>query len=268
MGSRRLDVEMVARGLAQSRHRAQQLIDAGAVTVDGRPAAKASMAVHAGATIGVADAIPYVGRGGLKLAAALAAFAVAVPGRTALDVGASTGGFTDVLLRQGAARVFAVDVGHGQLAPSLRSDPRVTSLEGTDIRELAPLPGPVDIAVIDVSFISLRLVLPAVARHLAPAADVVALLKPQFEAGPGAVNRQGVLRDPERRLALVSEFCDWAVQQGWLPLAAITSPVAGGEGNVEYLLHLVRAGEGDTCRPDVAPIVAGLRGPDPRTEGP
>lgn len=240
--SRRLDVEMVARGLAQSRHRAQQLIDAGAVTVDGRPAAKASQPVHPASTIAVADAIPYVGRGGLKLAAALAAFGIPVAGRVALDVGASTGGFTDVLLRQGAARVYAVDVGHDQLAPALREDARVTPMEGVDVRRLEALPEPVSLAVIDVSFISLRLVLPAVARLLAPGGDVVALVKPQFEAGPGAVDGRGVVRDAGRRQEVVQALLEWAVAEGWQPLATITSPVLGGEGNVEYLVHLVRSG--------------------------
>lgn len=256
--SRRLDVELVARGLAPSRHRAQQLIAAGAVAVAGRTATKPSMAVSSDVAIEVADAIPYVSRGGLKLAAALTAFALSPAGKVVMDVGSSTGGFTDVLLRSGARLVYAVDVGHGQLAASLRGESRVVCMEGTDIRALAELPERVQMAVVDVSFISLRLVLPAVERHLDRSGDAVVLFKPQFEAGPGLVGSDGVLRDGARRLSLVRAFCEWAATAGWAVLGALLSPITGGDGNVEYLLHLGRRADLAGAPPEIETVLGTL----------
>jgi 23S rRNA (cytidine1920-2'-O)/16S rRNA (cytidine1409-2'-O)-methyltransferase len=175
-------------------------------------------------------------------------------GRECLDVGASTGGFTDVLLQRGAAHVVAVDVGRGQLAWKLRQDPRVTSLERTDIRRLAPLDQAPDLAVVDVAFISLRLVLPAIAPHLAPGADVVALVKPQFEAGRAAVGRGGVVRDPAVHAAVAAELGAWAATNGWRVLARVESPITGADGNREWLLHLRRA---DTAVPPAPPAGSG-----------
>ena len=183
-GKERLDVLLVERGLLDTRARARAAIMAGEVSVNGQRVDKAGTAVPLDATIELATPMPYVSRGGFKLAGALDAFGVAVAGRVCADVGACTGGFTDVLLQRGAARVFAIDVGQGQLDWKLRQDERVVVLEKTNARYLESLPQPIDLATIDVSFISLRLILPAVAAWLAPAADVVALVKPQFEAGP------------------------------------------------------------------------------------
>lgn len=233
----RLDLALVRRGLAVSRHRAQQMIEAGVVSVSGKTVRKPSAMVAPGQPIIVTDAIPYVSRGGLKLEAALDSFGVRVCGRVALDVGASTGGFTDCLLRHGAVRIYAVDVGHGQLAESLRGDPRVVVMEDCDIRQVESLPEQVDLAVVDVSFISLRLVLPSVARLVGQGGEVIALIKPQFEAGPGAVDRRGVLRDKRVREEVVAAVVVWLREQGWKVLALIPSPVEGGDGNIEYLAH-------------------------------
>jgi 23S rRNA (cytidine1920-2'-O)/16S rRNA (cytidine1409-2'-O)-methyltransferase len=231
---------VVERGLAPSRERARALILAGQVTVNGRPAAKAGAAVVAGdeITLVVPDH-PYVGRGGLKLAHALDTFAVPVDGRECLDVGASTGGFTDVLLRRGAARVVALDVGHGQLDWTLRNDPRVVVIEHFNARRLTPadLPGPVDLVVIDVSFISLRQIVGAIPPLLRPGADVVALVKPQFEAGRAEV-RKGIIRDPEIQARVVDEVAAAAAEVGLSRVGSTASPITGQKGNVELLLHL------------------------------
>jgi 23S rRNA (cytidine1920-2'-O)/16S rRNA (cytidine1409-2'-O)-methyltransferase len=237
----RLDLLVTERGLAPSRERARAMILAGHVTVDGQVVSKAGTAIGAGARVELLQPDhPYVGRGGLKLAHALEVFGIAVEGREALDIGASTGGFTDVLLRRGAARVVALDVGHGQFDWGLRNDPRVVVIEGKNARYLAPadLPGPVDVVAIDVSFISLAHILPQVPPVLRPGADVVALVKPQFEAGRDEVGRKGIVRDAgvhERVLARVTE----AAGRVCLARIAMTpSPVTGAEGNQEFLLHL------------------------------
>jgi 23S rRNA (cytidine1920-2'-O)/16S rRNA (cytidine1409-2'-O)-methyltransferase len=263
----RLDQLLVDRGLAESRARAQALIRAGDVTVSGQVLDKPGTPVAADAELSLRPAPAYVGRGALKLAAALDAWGIDPAGRIALDVGASTGGFTDLLLQRGATRVYAVDVGRGQLAWRLRQDPRVDCLERTDIRALAPRDPPASLATVDVSFISLGLVLPAVVPHLHREADVIALVKPQFEAGKGQVGRGGVLRDPAQRLAVVAGFLDWAAAADWRALAAIPAPIRGASGNQEYLVHLALPGSGRAGQPSAglqAALAAAEAGaPDP-----
>jgi 23S rRNA (cytidine1920-2'-O)/16S rRNA (cytidine1409-2'-O)-methyltransferase len=235
----RLDVALVARGLAPTRERAQALILAGRVAVDGRPATKAGQPVSDDAALAVAEPPhPYVSRGGVKLAAALDHFGIDPAGKTCLDVGASTGGFTDCLLQRGAARVYAVDVGHGQLDARLRADPRVVVREKVNARSLseADVPERVEIAVVDVSFISLRLVLPAMAARVAPGGAIVALVKPQFEAGRGEVPRGGVVRSEATRRRVVEEVAEAGRALGLGVLGVAPSPIAGARGNAEFLL--------------------------------
>ena len=244
MAGIRLDRLLVDRGLAPSRERAQRLIMAGSVLVDDRPATKPGTVVAADARVRIKDAAAsYASRGGEKLAGALDAFGLAVAGRVALDVGASTGGFTDVLLRRGARRVIALDVGYGQLAWALRQDPRVTVLDRTNARYLTAdrLPEPPGVVTIDVSFISLALVLPAVAPVLAPGGDVIALVKPQFEVGREAVGKGGVVRDPAARAAAVAGVREAAAGCGLSARAEADSVLAGPAGNREIFLWLVRA---------------------------
>ena len=236
----RLDQLVVERGLAPSRERARALILAGQVSVDGRPQTKAGTQIDPSSEVAlIAPDHPYVGRGGLKLAHALDTFGIAVEGREALDIGASTGGFTDVLLKRGATRVVALDVGHGQIDWTLRNDPRVLVLEHFNARRLQPsdLPGPVDLVTIDVSFISLRQILPVVPPLLRPGADVVALVKPQFEAGRTEI-RKGVIRDAAVQSRVVEEVSAAAREVGLTPVASTPSPITGAKGNVEFLLHL------------------------------
>ncbi len=242
----RLDAELVRRGLARSREQAADLIDSGRVTVAGTPATKAATAVTPDAAVVVADgdAGPdYASRGAYKLAGALAVFAprgLNLAGRTALDAGASTGGFTDVLLRHGVAGVTAVDVGYGQLAWSLRQDARVTVLDRTNVRELdaAMLPSAPDLVVADLSFISLTLVLPALASVAAPDADFVVMVKPQFEVGRARLGKGGVVRDPQARADAVSAVAERAADLGLGAVACCASPLPGPAGNVEYFLWL------------------------------
>lgn len=244
MPKTRLDLLLVERGLAPSRERARALVLAGHVTVNGRVVSKAGTAVAADADLALATPDhPYVGRGGLKLAHALDVFHIDVAGREGLDIGASTGGFTDVLLRRGAARVVALDVGHGQLDWRLRNDPRVVVLEGVNARYLTPaeLPGLVDVVSIDVSFISLALVLPQVPALLRPGADVVALVKPQFEAGREEVGRKGIVRDPGVHERVIERVTQAAAAAGLARAGVIPSPITGAEGNMEFLLHLKKA---------------------------
>ena len=240
----RLDTLLVDRGLAASRERARALILAGSVRVNGQPAAKAGTAVPLDAEVTVAAPDhPYVSRGGLKLAHALDTFAISVAGRTALDIGASTGGFTDVLLQRGAARVVALDVGHGQLDWKIRNDPRVEVIERKNARTLtlADLPSglaPFQIVTIDVSFISLRLILPTVPPLVDVGADVIALVKPQFEAGRAEVGKGGIVRDPSVHARVVEEVVAAADALGLKRAGTTESPIAGMEGNREYLIHL------------------------------
>src|SRR5216683_3291111 len=226
---KRLDVLLVERGLAESRTQAQALVMAGLVPGYDKPG-------HQGAEdaeLSVKQGPAYVSRGGEKLANALDALGVDPAGLDAIDVGASTGGFTDVLLQRGAARVIAVDVGYGQLAWSLRQDPRVGVLERVNIRHLDRLPVPADLGVIDVSFISLRLVLPRVRQLLSPPGDIVALVKPQFEVGKGLVGKGGVVRDPEQHRDVVSGLSQFAAEIGYTVAGEIPSPIVGAKGNRE-----------------------------------
>ena len=246
---RRLDAELVRRGLARSRAHAGELLAAGRVLLAGQEATKAATQGDPAVAILVRE-LPgepdYVSRGGHKLAGALDAFAangLAVPGRHCLDAGASTGGFTDVLLQRGAARVYAIDVGQGQLDWKLRQDARVVVLERTNARYVESLPEPVELVVIDVSFISLRIILPAVAQWLGPAADVIALIKPQFEAGPESVGKGGIVRDAAVRRRVLEDVLGWAAAHGWGVGGLVRSSLVGGDGNVEYLVWLRPGGE-------------------------
>ena len=241
ISKQRLDEVLVRRQLARSREQAQRMILAGLVKVDGTRVEKQAALVAGQAAIEVdGPASPFVSRGGEKLSAALDAFSIHVAGRIVLDVGASTGGFTDCLLRHGARRVYAVDVGYGQLDWNLRNDQRVVVLERCNVRHLdrAAVPEAVQLVVIDVSFISLRLVLPCVVKFLAPGATVVALVKPQFEAGVKQVGRGGVVRDDEVRLAVARRVQAVAQQLGFDCLGLFDSPVQGKKGNREIFLGL------------------------------
>ncbi|WP_072394667.1 TlyA family RNA methyltransferase [Hyphomicrobium sp. CS1GBMeth3] len=235
----RLDKVLLARGLVPSRSRARDLIVRGAVRVGGAVETKPGALVAADAPIALSAASDYVSRGALKLEAALDAFGFNPEGRVALDVGASTGGFTDVLLDRGAAHVYAVDVGRGQLHPRLGTDARVTSLEGQDVRELTEqqIPQRVFAIVADVSFISLEKALPAALAFAAPGAWLVALVKPQFEAGRAAVGKGGIVREAAVREAQAEKIAAWiGGLPGWQVTGVIASPVAGGSGNQEFLL--------------------------------
>ena len=237
----RLDIAVVDRGLAPSRERARALILAGQVTVDGAVVSKAGTPIASDARVALLTSDhPYVSRGGVKLAHALDAFGIDPAGRRALDVGASTGGFTDVLLRRGAERVIALDVGHGQLDWRLRNDPRVIVREGVNARALTrdDVPYDVSLATIDVSFISLRLILPALLPFLDPAADVVALVKPQFEAGREEVGRHGLVSDPEVHDAVIARVTEAAAATGLRQVAMSPSAITGAQGNQEFFLHL------------------------------
>jgi 23S rRNA (cytidine1920-2'-O)/16S rRNA (cytidine1409-2'-O)-methyltransferase len=243
MTRERLDSAMARRGLATSREAAQRLIMAGRVRVNSQPAAKPDLRVSADADIVVLAGAPeYASRGALKLIAALDHFSIPVEGRRALDVGASTGGFTDVLLKRGAAHVIALDVGYGQILERLRVDPRVTILDRTNIRRVTAgdLPYAPDLVAIDTSFISLRLVLPAVLALAAPKADVIALIKPQFEVGKGKVGKGGIVRDPALRLAAALEIIAFARGLGLSVEGPIESPIEGAKGNREYLVVMSR----------------------------
>jgi 23S rRNA (cytidine1920-2'-O)/16S rRNA (cytidine1409-2'-O)-methyltransferase len=246
MGTReRLDKLLVERGLVPSREAGRARVLAREVLVDDRQVTKAGTLVDPGATIRFKhDPAPYASRGGVKLEAALKKFEIDVGGKIALDVGASTGGFTDCLLQHGAARVYAVDVGYGQLDWMLRNDPRVVVLERTNIRYLdtRALPRRANIATIDVSFISLKLVLPAVKRFLESCAEVIALIKPQFEVGKGKVGKGGVVRSPEEHRRVVKEIIDAAVTFDFQEHRVIESPLLGPKGNKEFLIHLSLSG--------------------------
>ncbi|OBH46117.1 16S/23S rRNA (cytidine-2'-O)-methyltransferase [Mycobacterium mantenii] len=238
----RIDAELVRRGLARSRQQAAELIGAGKVSIDGMPARKPGTAVAVTAALTVAEdgERGWVSRGAHKLIGALDAFEVSVAGRRCLDAGASTGGFTEVLLDRGATEVVAVDVGYGQLAWSLRSDPRVVVVERTNVRDLTPeaIGGPVDLVVADLSFISLSTVLPALAGCAAPNADIVPMVKPQFEVGKGLVGAGGVVHDPGLRADAVLAVAGRAAELGWHTVGVAASPLPGPSGNVEYFLRL------------------------------
>ncbi|MGH7865300.1 MAG: TlyA family RNA methyltransferase [Candidatus Binataceae bacterium] len=237
----RLDAEMARRGLAESRQTAQRLIMAGRVRVNSRPANKADLKVDGDAEIElVGAASEFASRGAHKLIAALEHFHIDVAGARALDVGASTGGFTDVLLRRGAANVIALDVGYGQLADKLRRDPRVTILDRTNIREVAPgeLPYRPNLVVIDASFISLKLIIPAVLKLIDEPARIVALIKPQFEVGKGKVGKGGVVRDGALRTKTVVGVVEFIRGRGLEVVGTLKSPITGAAGNIEHLAYL------------------------------
>ena len=243
----RLDTLLVDRGLAETRSRAQALILAGRVEVAGAAADKAGALVPQDAAIVLKPAPhQFVSRGGEKLAGALAHFRVKLAGKIAMDVGASTGGFTDCLLQQGVAKVYAVDVGYGQLDASLRQDPRVAVLERRNIRHLPPedVPEPVDLITLDLSFISLTLVLPKVLEFLRPGGEILALVKPQFEVGKGLVGKGGVVRDPKMQQDAVEKVARAARSLGLQVSSAYPSPLKGPKGNQEYFLYLIASPEG------------------------
>ncbi len=247
----RLDQLLVQRGLAESRSQAQRLIMAGQVRLDGEVMLRPSKEVPATAAIAVDAGPRFVSRGGEKIEAALETFGLSVQGKVCADVGASTGGFTDCLLQRGARRVYAIDVGRGILHWKLRNDPRVVLLEGTNARHLERLPEPIDLVSIDAAFISLALLLPPAAGWLAPGGDVVALVKPQFEAGREAVGRGGVVRDSRIHREVLERVATEAAHAGLGPQAILRSPLLGPRGNVEFLLWAVKGGEARSLEGDI-----------------
>lgn len=238
MAKRRVDILLLECGLADSREQARAAVLAGEVTLGGTLLTKPGHLIDEHADLRRAAPPRFVGRGGEKLAHALDRFRLDVGGRVALDAGASTGGFTDCLRQAGAARIYAVDVGYGQLDYRLRTDQRVVVIERTNLRYLDSLPEPVDIATLDLSFISLTKVLPAVARLLRPNSDVVALVKPQFEGQRAEVGRGGIVRDPLVHAAVIGRVAAWAVRHGFRMRGLTTSPLRGADGNREFLLWL------------------------------
>jgi 23S rRNA (cytidine1920-2'-O)/16S rRNA (cytidine1409-2'-O)-methyltransferase len=265
----RLDQLVLERGFAATRAQAHALIRAGEVEVGGVRADKPGALFPRDADVRVRAKLPFVGRGGLKLAGALRAFGVEPRGLVVLDVGASTGGFTDALLQAGARKVYAVDVGYGQLAWPLRNDARVVCLERTDIRALPALPDVPDLAVVDVAFISLRLVLPAVHARLAPNGLCLALVKPQFEAGRAEVGKGGVVRSARVHRAVLEATAAWCLRNGWQVEGVVASAVAGGAGNREFFVRLRRqaatdrhAGATDELPASVAHMITAALGPE------
>ena len=235
---RRIDLLLVERGLANSRQQAQALLMAGEVTLEGRRVEKAGSLVDPAAEIRITAAPPFVGRGGIKLDHALQEFRLDVSGAIALDIGASTGGFTDCLLQRGTRRVYALDVGYGQLDQRLRSDPRVVVMERVNTRHPFELPEMVDLATVDVSFISLTKLLPSVMEHLQPGRPVIALAKPQFEALRREVGKGGVVRDPAIHAAVLARLIAWVVEHGIRLRGLTPSPILGDAGNREFFLLL------------------------------
>ena len=242
MAKERLDILLVKRGLVESREKAKTTLMAGLVLVDGQKIDKAGTMVKEEAELRIlGNAIPYVSRGGLKLEKAIEVFGISLEGKTAADIGASTGGFTDCALQRGAAKVFAIDVGYGQLAWKLRSDPRVVNMERTNIRYVRPedIGELLDFASIDVAFISLTKVLEPAKHLLKGTGEIVALIKPQFEAGRGNVGKKGVVRDPEIHKTVIREVAAYSRSLGFVPAGLTFSPIKGPEGNIEYLIYLV-----------------------------
>ncbi len=253
----RLDVLLVERGLASSREKAKAVIMSGIVYVDGQKEDKAGTLFEDTAAVEVrGHTLPYVSRGGLKLAKAIDRFGVDVSGKICMDVGASTGGFTDCMLQNGAAKVYAVDVGHGQLDWKLRNDSRVVCMEKTNIRYVLPsdIPDKIQFASIDVSFISLTKVLGPVRELLEESGEAVCLIKPQFEAGREKVGKKGVVREKSTHLEVIRAVIDYAAANGYFPLNLDFSPVRGPEGNIEYLLYLRKNG-GEAAFPDPLSVV-------------
>ncbi|MCR5648205.1 MAG: TlyA family RNA methyltransferase [Oscillospiraceae bacterium] len=259
MAEARLDAELVARGLCSGRERARAEIEAGHVTVNGRPASKPSQKVAESDVIELSEAFDYVSRGAKKLLGALEAFHISPEGLVCLDCGASTGGFTEVLLRHGARKVYAVDVGHGQLAEKLKRDPCVVNMEGTNVRSLAlssfdPAP---ELITADLSFISLALVLPVLRGLLGESGRVVCLVKPQFEAGRGKVGKKGVVRDPAVHEEVLRGFVSNAEASGFAVLGLEVSPLRGPEGNIEFLAYL--GASGSSAALDITGLVSRAR---------
>jgi 23S rRNA (cytidine1920-2'-O)/16S rRNA (cytidine1409-2'-O)-methyltransferase len=240
INKQRIDLLLVEKGLESSRERAKALVMSGEVFADGRRVDKAGEEVAVNAEIEIRGGLKYVSRGGLKLEKAIDAFGIGLEGKICMDIGASTGGFTDCMLQNGAVRVYSVDVGYGQLAWKLRTDSRVVNFERTNIRWLSPdkIGDPIDFFSIDVSFISLTLVLPVVKEFLSRVACGVCLIKPQFEAGKGRVGKKGVVREPEIHREVIKKIYDFAVSQGFGVDGIDFSPVKGPEGNIEYLIYL------------------------------
>jgi len=260
MTKRRVDTLLVERGLAESREKARAAVLAGGVLVGERLVAKPGTLIDEAVELRLLERPPYVSRGGEKLAHALAAFAVDVSGRTAVDVGASTGGFTDCLLQHGARCVYAVDVGYGQLDYRLRQDARVVVMERVNARYMGSLPEEADLATVDVSFIGLEMVLPAVARVLKPGATIVALFKPQFEAAKDEVPRGGVITDAHLHATLIGRFVRWCTENGFRIQSLTASPILGAEGNREFLFWLRPVG--------VRTAATGARAPSRRARRP
>ena len=255
---KRLDVLLVEQGYADNRSKAQAIIMSGQVYVNGQKADKPGTAFEETVEIEVRGAVcPYVSRGGLKLEKALRDFGVDPTGYVCSDSGASTGGFTDCLLQQGAKKVFAIDVGYGQLDWKIRSDPRVVVMERTNVRYVTPeqLGEPLDLSVIDVSFISLRIVLPVIKTFLKQDGQVLCLIKPQFEAGKEKVGKKGVVREPETHKEVLDNFVDLTKETGFTILGLTFSPVKGPEGNIEFLAHLTLADK-PGMEPDTADVVS------------
>ena len=260
----RLDQLLLEQGYETSRERAKALIMSGAVFLDGRRADKPGLQVTRDAEPEVrGKALPYVSRGGLKLEKALKVFSVDPTGKTCIDCGASTGGFTDVLLQNGAAKVYAVDVGYGQLAWKLRQDPRVVNIERCNLRYLSEeqVPEKLDLAVMDVSFISIRLILPVIRPFLREGADFLCLIKPQFEAGREQVGKKGIIRDPAVHAEVLRLCLDAAVRDGYSVLGLDYSPIRGADGNIEFLCHLKNTETAETV-PDsvIAALVEAAHG--------
>ena len=238
MKKQRLDEILIAEGTARNKKEAFIIVTEGRVVVDGQKAISPAQFVTEGAAVEVKNADDYVGRGGLKLAGALDAFAVDPAGKVCVDIGAATGGFTEVLLRRGAHRVYAIDTARGKLDLKIRQDPRVVVMEHTDLRDIKDLPESAEVAVIDVSLISLRNILPHVRGLLAPHGIVVALFKPQYETRDPSILHHGVIRDPAARQKLADDFAAWARENDWTVKGMIESPIRGDKGNAEYLFYI------------------------------
>lgn len=260
----RADLALTERGIVRSRSRAKALIVQGSVLLNGKPLTKPSVLIGEEDVLTLKADLPYVGRGGLKLEGALAAFPLSLKNRVCMDIGASTGGFTDCMLQNGASKIYAIDVGHGQLDAALCHCPAVVNMEGTDVRTLAPgdLPVTPDFAGIDVSFISLRLVLPSVYALLADKADCMALIKPQFEAGRAQIGKHGIVKSARAHVQVLREILAFAGDVGFCVKGLCLSPIQGGSGNTEYLVHLTKGQGADAVCPDLKALAAsaGLHG--------
>lgn len=256
--AQRADIALTERGLVKSRSRAKSLIADGKVLRNGQPLTKPAEIVEDSDILTLEADLPFVGRGGLKLAGAIENFPILLTDRVCMDIGASTGGFTDCMLQNGASKVYAIDVGHDQLDPKLREHPSVVNLEGTDIRTLtkADLPQIPDFAGIDVSFISLRLVLPSAFALLADEAECVALIKPQFEAGRSQIGKHGIVKSARAHVQVMTDILQFSQDIGFSAAGLCVSPIHGGSGNVEYLLHLVKGREVTASLPDLKALAA------------